>query len=158
MSERLEIQLLSNGQAATEVVAARIGARLRGGEVFDLISDLGGGKTTFVRGLARGAGSSDQVASPTFTVSKLYEAGKLHIHHFDFYRLPEAGLMTHEVAELLQDPVNVVVAEWSGAIHDVLPGDRVSVTLERVTSGEDDRNIAISAPQSLAYLFEDLVQ
>jgi len=49
---------------------------LRGGEVIELAGDIGGGKTTFVRGLARGAGSSDVVSSPTFTISKVYKVSK----------------------------------------------------------------------------------
>jgi tRNA threonylcarbamoyladenosine biosynthesis protein TsaE len=49
----------------TELLAERLGKKLKGGEVIELVSDLGGGKTTFVRGLARGMGSPDHVASPT---------------------------------------------------------------------------------------------
>lgn len=156
MSVDVTLEFLSDGQVRTELIGEEIGRGLRGGEVFDLSSDLGGGKTTFVRGLAKGAGSSDQVASPTFTVSKLYDAQKLHIHHFDFYRLHEAGIMSHEVAELMQDTANVVVVEWSDVVEEVLPPSRVSVTLERVKSGEDDRRITIKAPAKLAYLFENI--
>lgn len=156
MSVDITLEFLSDGQAHTEQIGEQIGHSLRGGEVFDLSSDLGGGKTTFVRGLAHGAGSQDQVASPTFTVSKLYDTGKLHIHHFDFYRLHEAGIMAHEVAELIQDPTNVVIVEWSEVVEQVLPARRVSVSLERVKSGEDDRRVIIKAPAKQAYLFENL--
>jgi tRNA threonylcarbamoyladenosine biosynthesis protein TsaE len=155
MSNGVHLKWQSGGQAATEAIGERIGSRLRGGEVFDLSSDLGGGKTALVRGLARGAGSEDQVASPTFTVSKLYEAGKLHIHHFDFYRLPEAGIMIHEIAELIEDTANVIIVEWSAAIAHILPADHVSIAIERVSSGEDDRRITIAVPEQFSYLFEE---
>jgi len=82
------LRITSESPEATEQLAEAIGRRLTGGEVIELVSDLGGGKTTFVRGLARGLGSADVVSSPTFTVSKVYKADKLELHHFDFYRLP----------------------------------------------------------------------
>src|SRR5690606_33786002 len=58
----------STSSEATERLGERLGKALKGGEVIELASDLGGGKTTLVRGLARGAKSSDKVASPTFTI------------------------------------------------------------------------------------------
>jgi len=94
------------------------------------------------------------VSSPTFTVSKLYESSKLRIHHFDFYRLHEAGILAHELAELLEDPQNVIVAEWSGSVEKVLPQERIGITIERVASSEDDRQIKLDVPPQFAYLFD----
>ena len=126
---------------------------MRGGEVIELISDLGGGKTTFTRGLARGFGSSDKVASPTFTISKVYQDGKgREMHHFDFYRLPEAGLIAAELADVLGDPSVILVVEWAGIVQDVLPKERLTITLQKTP--EDQRIIALTAPQALAYLVE----
>ncbi len=136
----------------TEDLAANIGKNLKGGEVIELVSDLGGGKTTFVRGLARGMGSLDRVASPTFTVSKLYKAGDKDLHHFDFYRLADAGLMAHELHDLLNDPFVVVVIEWAEAVHHVLPEARLSVRLSSV--GDQSRELTIHAPANLEYVLE----
>ena len=94
----------SDSAEATELLGERLGKSLRGGEVIELVSDLGGGKTTFVRGLARGAGSHDKVASPTFTISKTYVTDGYEIHHFDFYRLNDAGIVADELAEVVGDP------------------------------------------------------
>ena len=58
---------ISKSASDTEAYAEQIGNNLKGGEIIELISDLGGGKTTFVRGLARGMGSTDAVSSPSFT-------------------------------------------------------------------------------------------
>lgn len=123
---------------------------MRGGEVVELISDLGGGKTTFVRGLARGMGSTDRVASPTFTISRLYESDNLEMHHFDFYRLGEAGLMHEELEEVLHDPRVVTVVEWAGIVQDVLPKKRLSIAIEKTPT--DGRIITLRAPESLEYL------
>lgn len=136
----------------TEKLAAQIGRAIKGGEVIELMSDLGGGKTTFVRGLARGMGSSDRVASPTFTISRVYEAGDLELHHFDFYRLHEAGLIVEELAEVIGDPKIVSVVEWAGIVKDVLPAKRLTISIEKTPS--DGRRLMFRAPESLAYLVQ----
>jgi tRNA threonylcarbamoyladenosine biosynthesis protein TsaE len=148
------LELVSKNAEQTEDIAHLIGARLRGGEVIELESDLGGGKTTFTRGLANGAGSKDVVSSPTFTVSKVYKTPKLEIHHFDFYRLGDAGLIAHEVHDLLGDPNVVLVVEWGGVVEHVLPENRVTVTLTR--TGDNTRAVVIDYKDSLDYLVEDL--
>lgn len=137
----------------TEQLAAQIGARVKGGEVIELVSDLGGGKTAFVRGLARGMGSRDHVASPTFTVSRVYEADDLALHHFDFYRLPEAGIMSAELGELLEDPKAVVAVEWSDVVQHVLPAERLAVAITQ--TGETSRELTFAYPQALAYLIPE---
>lgn len=134
----------------TEALAERIGQALRGGESIELISDLGGGKTAFVRGLARGIGSHDHVASPTFTVSREYTSKNLTLYHFDFYRLQEPGVMLAELAELLVDPRGVVVIEWSDIVQHILPEQRI--TIELTVTGETSRAIVITYPDVLQYL------
>jgi tRNA threonylcarbamoyladenosine biosynthesis protein TsaE len=154
------LTVTSKSAADTEVFGAAIGAQLKGGEVLALASDLGGGKTTFTRGLVRGSGSKDHVASPTFTVSKVYKVEtankKFEIHHFDFYRLQEAGIMRNEFAELVGDPAVVIVVEWSDIVADVLPKDRLMVSIRSVGDSEEKRQITIEAPASLGYLLQGL--
>jgi len=140
----------STDSEATEQLAEKIGHRLRGGEVIELASDLGGGKTTFVRGLVRGAGSQDRVASPTFTISKVYSAPAFEIHHFDFYRLPEAGLIANELAEIIGDPRAVIVVEWARAVQHVLPSVRLKVHIEQTPDGS--RRLTLQAPLPLQHL------
>jgi tRNA threonylcarbamoyladenosine biosynthesis protein TsaE len=139
--------------AETTRLAAAIGQRLRGGEVIELASDLGGGKTTFVRGLAEGAGSHDTVSSPSFTLTNQYQAGELTIYHFDFYRLHEPGIVRDELAEVLADPRAVVVVEWAEITTDVLPADRLIVTIR--PTGETARELNFQYPESRQYLFPD---
>lgn len=138
----------------TEDFARSLGERLRGGEVLELVSDLGGGKTTFTRGLAKGFGSEDKVASPTFTVSKVYKSGNKELHHFDFYRLNDPGIMTHELHDLLEDPSVVLVIEWAEAVHHVLPDERLTILLAR--TGDDSRQIDLTYPDKLRYLVDGL--
>lgn len=145
-------QTESISSAQTEQLAEALGHNLRGGETIELVSDLGGGKTTFTRGLTRGAGSTDRVGSPTFTLSREYKAPKFTIAHFDFYRLGEAGIMGDELEELLGDPAYVAVIEWGDIVHDVLPKMRLTVQIEQ--TGDDTRLITMVYPEQLTYLVE----
>lgn len=120
--------------------------------MIELVSDLGGGKTTFTRGLVRGVGSADKVASPTFTISKVYQADKLEVHHFDFYRLGEAGIVADELAEVVGDPNTAVVVEWGEVVHHVLPDERLTITIKQTPAGS--REITFTCPESLNYLIE----
>ncbi len=144
----------STSSEQTEQLAEKIGRNLLGGETIELVSDLGGGKTTFTRGLARGAGSTDRVRSPTFTLSSEYKASKFIIAHFDFYRLGEAGIVADELAEVIGDSNYVVVVEWGDIVHDVLPVNRLTVRFEQ--TGEDKRMLNFEYPQTLTHLLEGI--
>lgn len=146
--------LQSDNPDSTEKFAETIGKNLRGGEVIELISDLGGGKTTFTRGIARGAGSEDVVASPTFTISKVYSTSTFDIHHFDFYRLPDAGLAAHELEDLVGDPGIVVIVEWGGAVGHVLPEGKVTIEINKTS--EVNRQLVITCPGNMRYLLEGI--
>jgi tRNA threonylcarbamoyladenosine biosynthesis protein TsaE len=131
-------------------IAERVGSMLRGGETIELVSDLGGGKTTFVRGLARGMGSQDQVHSPSFTLSNQYQAGNLTLYHFDFYRLSEPGIMRDELAEVLADQQAVVAVEWADIVESVLPDERLTISLK--ATGGNERELIFAYDNSFNYL------
>lgn len=150
-------QTNSTSSVATEQLGEHIGHNVRGGEVFELVSDLGGGKTTFTRGLVRGTGSIDTVGSPTFTLSREYEATKFKIAHFDFYRLSEAGIVADELAEIIGDTAYVTVVEWGDIVHDVLPTSTVTVRISLDASDENARAITMEYTQKFSYLLEGLV-
>ncbi len=130
-----------------------MGKRLRGGETIELVSDVGGGKTTFVRSLAKGFGSTDAVGSPSFTLSREYRSGTRTMYHFDFYRLSDAGIMANELAELVDDPMAVTVVEWAGIVEDVLPAERVTISI--VSTGDTSREFEINYDKQFAYLVAD---
>ncbi|MDL2341730.1 MAG: tRNA (adenosine(37)-N6)-threonylcarbamoyltransferase complex ATPase subunit type 1 TsaE [Patescibacteria group bacterium] len=150
MSTAQTWQTASTSLEQSLALAAQIGAKLQGGETIELISDLGGGKTAFVRGLAAGLGSTDRVSSPSFTLTNQYTAGDKTLHHFDFYRLSEPGVLKAELSEILTDKQNIVAIEWADIIADVLPADRLQITIR--ATGENSRQFNFSFPSSLAYL------
>jgi tRNA threonylcarbamoyladenosine biosynthesis protein TsaE len=152
MSTGLIYETVSTSSERTEQLAESLGKKLRGGEVIELVSDLGGGKTTFVRGLTRGTGSYDKVSSPSFTLSNEYKTDHLTLYHFDFYRLREPGILRDELAEVIAEPQAVTVVEWAEIVEDILPKDKLTVRIK--TTGENDRKLTFEYSENLKYLME----
>lgn len=121
--------------------AAKILGAERPGMVFELVGDVGAGKTTFTRGLAEGLGVSELVTSPSFTISKRYDFGRGELVHYDFYRLDDPGIMRDELAEALAEPDAVVVVEWGGGVADLLPGEKVRLELALCEDGSREVKI-----------------
>lgn len=111
-----------------ETLGRKIGASLHGGEVIELIGDVGAGKTTFTRGLALGLGITSPITSPSFTISCRYPARDgLSLNHYDFYRLSDPGIVAMELAESVHDPRAITVIEWGESIQDVLPKNHIII-------------------------------
>jgi tRNA threonylcarbamoyladenosine biosynthesis protein TsaE len=143
MSENIHIT--SYSVEDTKFIGAQLGRSLRGGELIELVSDVGGGKTTITKGIAEGLKINETVQSPTFTISRLYQARDgLELHHFDFYRLQDAGIMSAELAESVSQPNAIVVIEWAGVVEDVLPAEKIKVEIKSI--GENDRLMTVSLP------------
>ena len=105
---------VTDSPGATEAAGERLGARLRPGDVILLRGELGAGKTTFVRGVARGTGSAAAVASPTFQLVRVYP-GRVRLAHVDLYRVEDlAELRDLGLDELAED--GAVVVEWGERI------------------------------------------
>jgi tRNA threonylcarbamoyladenosine biosynthesis protein TsaE len=150
-----QLQFVCKTVDDTKALAAVIGRAVRGGEVIEFHSDLGGGKTTFVKGLADGMGVQDVVQSPTFVISQLHKADRgLELHHFDFYRLTEPGVMRAELAESLTQPNVVVAVEWGDLVADVLPKEGISITLS--TPKDEERVISIVCPGKFDHIRQAL--
>lgn len=113
--------------------------------MIELVSDLGGGKTTFVQGLAKGLGYTGAVTSPTFTLSQIYQVSPdLELHHYDLYRLTEAGTVGMELGEDLGAPHVVTVIEWAGLVQDQLPPDHLRIQFE-LGDTESDRLLTFTS-------------
>ena len=146
------LRITSDDSEQTERIGAQLARNLQGGEVIELRSDVGGGKTTLVRGLARGIGINEPITSPTFTVSREYQSPARSFVHFDLYRMQEVGVIAHLLAERAHDPSVITCIEWAGEASDVLPKERVVVTIEKHPTDEQTRHITIEVPPSLAYV------
>lgn len=137
----MERVLITGSAEETEEVGAELAPTLRDGDVVALVGELGAGKSTFVRGLARGLFVKDVLLSPSFVLARSYE-GRVPFHHLDLYRvrsfeeLCEVGL-----DELLPPPRGVTAVEWADRIPDRIPPGAVWVVLEH--AGGDRRRITL---------------
>ncbi|CAB4244562.1 tRNA threonylcarbamoyladenosine biosynthesis protein TsaE [Methylacidimicrobium sp. AP8] len=113
--------IISASPEETERFGRRLGEGALPGTVFALYGELGAGKSTLVRGIARGIGVWDPVTSPTFTLVHEYKSGRLPLIHVDLYRLedPREAAALH-LEEFWSDPVLVAI-EWPEKIEELLP-------------------------------------
>lgn len=114
-------------------MGARLGELLQSGDVLTVSGDLGAGKTTFINGLARGWGSTDQVTSPTFVLVNEYRRPDgQRLWHLDCYRLASGGEALAIGFDDLRDTPGVMVIEWPEHIADILPPERLRLALRWV--------------------------
>lgn len=107
------MKFMCNSVSDTYAVASRLARKLNGGEIILLSGDLGAGKTTFTKGLAKALGISEVVTSPTFTFMKSY-TGRLTLYHYDMYRVTDSSeLYELGLEEYLGAAGGVCVIEWN---------------------------------------------
>ena len=141
-TKRIEVE----GEQQTRALGEKLGLLLSGGEAIELVGDVGAGKTTFVKGLAVGLGIDEDVQSPSFTISRVYDGrDEIVLAHYDFYRLSDAGIMADELTETTQDPKTVTVIEWADIVEGVLPEGRLRIVFSSPT--ESSRNLEVSGDE-----------
>jgi tRNA threonylcarbamoyladenosine biosynthesis protein TsaE len=137
-----------HSEAEMRAFGERVGRRVKGGEIIELIGDIGAGKTTFVKGLAVGMGIEEAILSPTFNISRVYDAPTgLRLAHYDFYRLTDAGIMKDELAETVSDPSVITVIEWGDIVADVLPATRFTIRI--AAPAETSRQLDLTGDDSI---------
>lgn len=132
-------KFVTNSEAETAELAARIAQKLKGDEVIALFGGLGAGKTAFTRGLAFALGIESGVSSPTFALVHEYD-GKFPIYHFDMYRVNGFDdLYSTGFFDYIGN--GVLVIEWSENIEGALPQDAIRIEISRIS--ENQREIKI---------------
>lgn len=143
----IEYKLALHAEADTERFAARLADLCVPGALIALDGDLGAGKTRFAKAFAAALGVPGMVNSPTFTIVKEYEGGRLPLYHMDVYRLS-----IEEADELGLDEYfegdGVSLVEWASLIEPLLPGERLHIRLE--LTGEWSR-LAVCMPLGTRY-------
>lgn len=150
--DKISKTLLAEDLRRTQIFGINLGSRLKGGEIIVLTSDLGGGKTTLVKSIAKGAGSKDLVSSPSFTICNQYLASVFTIYHFDFYRLNDPGIISLELNELIEDKKAVIIIEWPQIVDNILPESRL-ININIQIKSENSRIFNIELNNNLNYLF-----
>ncbi|MCA1322144.1 tRNA (adenosine(37)-N6)-threonylcarbamoyltransferase complex ATPase subunit type 1 TsaE [Bacillus tianshenii] len=141
----MQVELKTHSSEETMTISQGLGKLLNGGEVLLLEGDLGAGKTTFTKGLAKGLDIKRNVNSPTFTIIKEYE-GRLPLYHMDVYRLADSeedlGFDDYFMGS------GVTVVEWAHLIEDYLPEERLEIYIYHL--GDDERKIVLT-PRGARY-------
>jgi len=135
---------VSENPDQTERAGAELAATLRPGDVVLVSGELGAGKTTFVRGACRALGVRVPVTSPTFTIARRYEDGRVPVSHLDLFRLGD-GLDAEE-PELLDEelgPDRVAFVEWPEVAGGDPAGVRVAARVHLEHRGGDRRRVVI---------------
>lgn len=122
LEKKLVAGICSRSAAETEELAARIGAILPVDTVLALHGNLGAGKTTFVRGLARAWGIQEAITSPTFNLYTIYK-GERQLIHLDAYRLGSGTDLDALMIEDFLQPPWCFAVEWPERIPNALPED-----------------------------------
>lgn len=153
------LELFTASEQETKAVARLLGEELlaslpklgkAGAVVLALYGELGAGKTTFIKGLAQGLKIKQNLTSPTFIIIACYQfpvpqhqPGQFY--HVDPYRLP-VGQAAQELRklglkEILAQDLTVVAVEWADQVEEILPAERINVTLEH--AGENKRRLTL---------------
>lgn len=123
-------QVTLTDREKTIKLGEQIGRLLEAGDVLVLDGDLGAGKTTFTKGLAKGLDIPDLIKSPTFTIIREYHDGRLPLYHMDAYRLENGGAEDLGLEEYF-DSDGVSVVEWAQFVEDELPADFLAIHFKR---------------------------
>lgn len=128
-----------NSREETIALGEKLGRQLQAGDVLVLDGDLGAGKTTFTKGIAKGLAIPDLIKSPTFTIVREYHDGRLPLYHMDAYRLENGGAEDLGLEEYF-DSDGVSVVEWAQFVEDELPAAFLAIHFQR-TDDESTRQL-----------------
>jgi tRNA threonylcarbamoyladenosine biosynthesis protein TsaE len=128
----------------TGLLAQRVGALLRAGDVVVLAGELGVGKTVFAKGVARALGITEQVVSPSFTIVRQYE-GTLPLVHVDVYRIDHLQELYDIGFDELVGDDGVTLVEWGDRVSAMLPADRLEVVIGADADDDDTRHVQFDA-------------
>ena len=151
----MEIEYQSHSARQTKKIGQILGQELRAiknkeeAYVLGLKGDLGGGKTTFLQGLAKGLGIKEKILSPTFVILKKFKVQKSkfkNFYHIDCYRIQNSKeIQDLGFKKIIAHPQNIVAVEWAERIAKILPKDTISINFKFI--GKEKRKIFLLCPK-----------
>ena len=151
----MEIECQSHSALQTKRIGQILGQELQAtknkkeGYVLGLKGDLGGGKTTFLQGLAKGLGVKEKILSPTFVILKKFKVQNSkfkNFYHIDCYRIKNSKeIQSLGFKEIAAHPQNIVAVEWAERIAKILPKDTIFIHFKFISKGK--RKIFLLCPK-----------
>jgi tRNA threonylcarbamoyladenosine biosynthesis protein TsaE len=137
------LKVVSKSAEQTYKLGEALGKTLQQGDIICLTGDLGAGKTAFTKGIGAGLDIQEFITSPTYTIINEYD-GRIPLFHFDVYRLEGVEEMYELGYEEYFFGDGAVVVEWADIVQDIIPQERLWVTILRGKE-EDSREIIFDA-------------
>lgn len=148
---KMETTVIISSLEQMDLLAREIAIYLERGDVIGLEGDLGSGKTTFAKFLAKHLGVRDNVNSPTFTLLKVYQ-GRMPFYHIDVYRLEDIGY-DYELEEFIYNE-GISVIEWYPFIKKIMPEMFLYLKLEFLD--ETTRRVTVGGNGKYAKIVETI--
>lgn len=121
---------VTNSLEETQEIAFKLAEKLskkKGPIVIALKGELGGGKTSFTQGFAKGLGIKEKVNSPTFNIFKVYK----NLYHFDCYRIEDPKeILDLGFEKIISNPKNIILIEWAERIKKILPKETIWINFK----------------------------
>ncbi len=114
----------------TEEFGMKLASSLEPGDIVALIGDLGTGKTTLTKYIAKGLGVTENIDSPTFNIVKEHKSGIIPLFHFDVYRLSSGDELLDIGADEYFYSDGVCIIEWADIVADVVPEKAKVILIE----------------------------
>ena len=134
-------EFFSDSELKTKEFAKKLAFHLVQGSFLAVYGELGAGKTAFGQGLAEGLGVRESVVSPTYTILRVYESGRLPLYHFDIYRVEDEDELYETGFEEYAAGDGICVCEWADLIPEALPAPRLDISIVR--TGDAGRHITV---------------
>lgn len=130
-------KIFLENEESTKKIGEIIGEKLFNGAILCLNGDLGAGKTTLTKSIAKALRIDEDITSPTFTIVNEYTDGSIPLYHFDVYRIGEADEMYDIGFDEYINSDGVCIIEWSSIIRDILPKERLEINLNYSGMGRE---------------------
>lgn len=141
----MKLKILSNSSEKTRLTGERFASLLSPGDIIFLLGELGGGKTTFISGIAKGLEARGNVSSPSFTLINIYdfaiEGIEYSLVHCDLYRIsgfkeiPDIG-----IEEYIYDDRSIVFIEWGDFLKEKISKDHLVIKFEYLFDDENQKD------------------
>jgi tRNA threonylcarbamoyladenosine biosynthesis protein TsaE len=124
-------KFITKSEKETEKLGKEFGKKIlkekpgKTAKILFLEGDLGGGKTTFLKGFARGLGIKEKILSPTFILIRKFQISNSkfqNFYHIDCYRIEKPReFLNLGFKKIIKNPKNIVAIEWANRIHQIIP-------------------------------------
>lgn len=142
MNTSQKYSVSSRSSAQSLALGSKLGEILQAGDVVEFVGDLGGGKTTLIKGIAKGLGIGQTVTSPTYNIQRSYKLpGGGTLEHYDLYRLGDDEILLQEMREIIEAGDAIICVEWADHFRESLKEDRFVVEVHYLN--EDNRRIEL---------------